>query len=85
MKLNRSFTYFDSHYDTNLSLLLETLHSFSTFLVVSHLEERNTFGLVEDEVLVDEGRLCGHALVAGDQLFLQRALHRTERTVSNKL
>lgn len=50
-----------------------------------HLEEGNTFALVEDEVLVDEGRLCGQAFIAGTQLLLQRVLHQMEVTKRQKL
>ena len=56
----------------------ETELVFFSFFLVSHLEERNPFALVEDEVLIDEGRLCGHAFITGAQLFLQRALRRTQ-------
>lgn len=39
-------------------------------ICAGHLEEGNPFALVEDEVLVHEGRLRGHALVAGAHLVL---------------
>lgn len=41
----------------------------------AHLEERKALGLVEDQVLVNEGALGGHALVACAQLVLQGALN----------
>lgn len=40
-----------------------------------HLKKGNTLALVEDEVLVDEGWLCGQAFITGTQLLLQRILN----------
>lgn len=40
----------------------------------AHLEERDPFALVEDEVLVDEGRFCGQTLVADADVVLQGIL-----------
>lgn len=49
------------------------------FLSFPHLEEGNAFALVEDEVLVNEGRLCGHAFVTSAQLLFQRVLDTMKR------
>lgn len=45
------------------------------YISPAHLEEGNSFALVEDEVLVNEGRLSGQAFVTGARLVLQRVLH----------
>lgn len=54
-------------------------------ICVAHLEEGNAFALVEDEVLVDEGRLGGHAFITSAQLVLQRVLHTMKRNKINKM
>lgn len=46
----------------------------------AHLEEGNALALVENEVVVGEGRLGGHAFVASAELILQRVLHTMKRS-----
>lgn len=41
--------------------------------LLTHFEEGEPLALVEDQVFVDEGRFCGHALVPA-QLLLLRVL-----------
>ncbi len=48
-------------------------------IFAAHLEEGNAFALVEDEVLVNEGRLCGQTFVTSTQLVLQRVLNEEEQ------
>ena len=59
--------------------LTAKLNLSSYIFFAAHLEERKAFALVEDEVLVDEGRLRGNAFITGARLVLQRVLNRTKR------
>lgn len=50
--------------------------------LLTHFEEGEPLALVEDQVFVDEGRFCGHAVVTAQLVILRVLQAQAENTAS---